>query len=102
MLYDNVLYFADGTNIRMADCDGIATTLIDNHMHWSHWKPVPCEGTLIVDKMHLRWTTELAVNPLDHTLHNIDDHMILCMTLDGRVRVISHSPFAEFGRLMDG
>ncbi|XP_067613197.1 teneurin-m isoform X3 [Eurosta solidaginis] len=89
---DNILYFADGTNIRMVDRDGIVTTLIGNHMHKSHWKPIPCEGTLKLEEMHLRWPTELAVSPLDNTLHIIDDHMILRMTPDGRVRVISGRP----------
>ncbi|XP_060653283.1 teneurin-m isoform X1 [Drosophila nasuta] len=86
---DNILYFADGTNIRMVDRDGIVSTLIGNHMHKSHWKPIPCEGTLKLEEMHLRWPTELAVSPMDNTLHIIDDHMILRMTPDGRVRVIS-------------
>ncbi|XP_034122541.1 teneurin-m isoform X4 [Drosophila guanche] len=89
---DNVLYFADGTNIRMVDRDGIVSTLIGNHMHKSHWKPIPCEGTLKLEEMHLRWPTELAVSPMDNTLHIIDDHMILRMTPDGRVRVISGRP----------
>ncbi|KAM8707904.1 hypothetical protein ACLKA7_014948 [Drosophila subpalustris] len=89
---DNILYFADGTNIRMVDRDGIVSTLIGNHMHKSHWKPIPCEGTLKLEEMHLRWPTELAVSPMDNTLHIIDDHMILRMTPDGRVRVISGRP----------
>ncbi|KFB41453.1 AGAP011034-PA-like protein [Anopheles sinensis] len=89
---DNILYFADGTNIRMVDRDGVISTLIGNHMHKSHWKPVPCEGTLKIEEMHLRWPTELTINPLDDTLHIIDDHMILRMTPDGRVRVIAGRP----------
>ncbi|XP_026832629.1 teneurin-m isoform X1 [Drosophila erecta] len=89
---DNIMYFADGTNIRMVDRDGIVSTLIGNHMHKSHWKPIPCEGTLKLEEMHLRWPTELAVSPMDNTLHIIDDHMILRMTPDGRVRVISGRP----------
>ena len=48
---DNVIYFADGTNIRMIDRDGIVTTVIGNHMHKSHWKPIPCEGTLNVEEV---------------------------------------------------
>ncbi|KAJ8984541.1 hypothetical protein NQ317_006827 [Molorchus minor] len=89
---DNVLYFADGTNIRMVDRDGIVTTVIGNHMHKSHWKPLPCEGTLNIEEVHLRWPTELAINPLDNTLHIIDDHMILQLTIDGRVKVIAGRP----------
>jgi hypothetical protein len=48
---DNVLYFADGTNIRIVDRDGIVTTVIGNQMHKSHWKPLPCERTLNVEEV---------------------------------------------------
>ncbi|CAB3228851.1 unnamed protein product [Arctia plantaginis] len=89
---DNILYFADGTNIRMVDRDGIITTIIGNHMHRAHWKPIPCEGTLSVEEVHLRWPTELSINPLDNSLHIIDDHMILQMAPDGRVKVIAGRP----------
>ncbi|XP_076182266.1 teneurin transmembrane protein Ten-m isoform X3 [Ptiloglossa arizonensis] len=89
---DNVLYFADGTNIRMVDRDGIITTVIGNHMHRSHWKPIPCEGTLNVEEVHLRWPTELAINPLDNSLHMIDDHMVLQLAPDGRVKVVAGRP----------
>ncbi|XP_053597810.1 teneurin-m isoform X3 [Microplitis demolitor] len=89
---DNVLYFADGTNIRMVDRDGIITTVIGNHMHKSHWKPIPCEGTLNVEEVHLRWPTELAINPLDNSLHIIDDHMVLQLAPDGRVKVVAGRP----------
>ncbi|XP_078038060.1 teneurin transmembrane protein Ten-m isoform X2 [Augochlora pura] len=89
---DNIVYFADGTNIRMVDRDGIITTVIGNHMHKSHWKPIPCEGTLNVEEVHLRWPTELAINPLDNSLHMIDDHMVLQLAPDGRVKVVAGRP----------
>jgi YD repeat-containing protein len=90
---DNVLFFADGTNIRKVDRDGIITTVIGNHQQKSHWKPIPCEGTLKVEEVHLRWPTELAVNPLDNSLYIIDDHMILKLTRDNRLRIIAGRPF---------
>lgn len=89
---EGILYFADGTNIRMVDRDGIVTTVIGNHMHKSHWKPIPCEGTLNIEEVHLRWPTELAINPLDNSLHIIDDHMILQLTSDARVKVVAGRP----------
>jgi len=98
---DNVVYFADGTNIRMVDRDGIVTTVIGNHMHKSHWKPLPCEGTLNLEEVHLRWPTDLAINPLDNTLHIIDDHMILQLTVDGRVKIIAGRPLHCASPLMD-
>ncbi|PNF20246.1 Teneurin-m [Cryptotermes secundus] len=73
----------------MVDRDGIVTTVIGNHMHKSHWKPIPCEGTLNVEEVHLRWPTELAISPLDNSLHIIDDHMILQLALDGHVKVVA-------------
>lgn len=42
--------------------------------------------------MHLRWPTELAINPLDGSLHIIDDHMILRLSQDGRIKVIAGQP----------
>ncbi|VVC40590.1 Hypothetical protein CINCED_3A025864 [Cinara cedri] len=89
---DNVLYFADGTNIRMVDKDGLVSTLIGNHMHKSHWKPIPCEGTLNTGEVHLRWPTDLSINPLDNTLHIIDDHMVLKLTTDNRLKVVAGRP----------
>ncbi|XP_025831537.1 teneurin-m isoform X2 [Agrilus planipennis] len=88
---NNVLYFADGTNIRMVD-NGVITTVIGNHMHKSHWKPIPCEGTLNLEEVHLRWPTELAINPLDNSLYIIDDHMILQLAPDGRIKVVAGRP----------
>lgn len=43
-------------------------------------------------QVHLRWPTDLAINPLDNSLHIIDDHMILQLTPDGRVKVVSGRP----------
>ncbi|CAH1394248.1 unnamed protein product [Nezara viridula] len=98
---DNVLYFADGTNIRMVDRDGIVTTVIGNHVHKSHWKPIPCEGTLSVEEVHLRWPTDLAINPLDNSLHIVDDHMVLKLTADYRVKVVAGRPLHCQARGLD-
>lgn len=76
----------------MVDRDGIITTVVGNHMHKSHWKPIPCEGTLNIEEVHLRWPTDLAINPLDDTLHVIDDHMVLQLTSDSRVKVVAGRP----------
>ena len=43
-------------------------------------------------KVHLRWPTELTVNPLDNSLYIIDDHMILKLTEDNRIRIIAGRP----------
>lgn len=40
----------------------------------------------------MRWPTELAINPLDGSLHLIDDHMILQLAPDGRMKVVAGRP----------
>ncbi len=89
---DNVLYFADATNIRMVDRDGIITTVVGNHQHRTHWNPMPCEGTLVLNEVRLRWPTEIAISPLDGALHVIDDHMIVRLTIDGRMKIVAGRP----------
>ena len=89
---DGKIFIADGTNIRQVDENGIITTLIGNQNHRSTWKPMPCEGALPLDEVQLNWPTELAVNPLDGSLHFIDDNVVLKLTNDGRVKVIAVRP----------
>ncbi|KAF0298673.1 Teneurin-m [Amphibalanus amphitrite] len=89
---DGSLFFADGTNIRMVDPYNIITTLVGNNLHKSHWRPFPCVGTLSREHVQLRWPTELAVSPLDGSLHFIDDHMVFQLTSDYRVRLVAGKP----------
>lgn len=89
---DGTVYFADGTNIRSVDRDGLVATVLGSHQHRTHWNPMPCEGTLPVNEVRLRWPTEIAINPLDGALHIIDDHMILRLTRDGRVKIAAGKP----------
>ena len=66
--------------------------LTGDHQHKTHWKPFPCSGTVPIQKINLRWPTELALSPLDNSLHILDDHMILKMTGDKRIRVVAGRP----------
>ncbi|XP_042864966.1 teneurin-m-like isoform X4 [Penaeus japonicus] len=83
------IYIADGTNIRVVSPAGDIHTLIGGHDHRSHWAPVPCNGTINIDQLHLRWPTELAISPLDGSLHILDDHLVLRVTPDNRVQVLT-------------
>lgn len=89
---DGTVYFADGTNIRAVDKDGLISTIVGNHQHRTHWNPMPCEGTLPLGEVRLRWPTEIAINPLDGALHIIDDHMIVRLTSDGRMKIVAGKP----------
>lgn len=43
---DKTMYFADGTNIRSVDPDGMIHTLIGHHRHLNVWQPIPCQGAI--------------------------------------------------------
>ena len=76
----------------MVDELGIIHTLAGHQHHRATWKPMPCVGSLAIDEVQLNWPTDVAINPLDNTLHFIDDDMVLGMTQDGRVRIVAGRP----------
>jgi len=86
------IYFADGTTIRMVDQHGIISTLIQSHLQNNHWKPLPCEGTISLEDITLRWPTELAINPLDDSVHFIDDNIVMKVTRNGQLKVVAGRP----------
>lgn len=89
---DKTMYIADGTNIRSVDPKGIIHTLIGHHGHHNHWSPVPCKGALQASQIQLQWPTGLALNPLDGSLHFIDDRLVLKLTADMKIKVVAGSP----------
>ena len=76
----------------MVDEFGIISTLAGHQHHRATWKPMPCVGSLAIDEVQLNWPTDIAINPLDDTLHFIDDDMVLQMTKDGRVKIVAGRP----------
>ncbi|XP_050530422.1 teneurin-a isoform X1 [Daktulosphaira vitifoliae] len=89
---DGTLYIADGTNIRVVNNQGIIKTLIGHHKHNNIWQPIPCKTSLPTSQVQLQWPTNLALNPLDESLHITDDRIVLKVTKDNRVKIIAGSP----------
>ena len=111
---DNRIYIADGTTIRMVNEDGIIQTVIGENKgkiidikNWSvfeqfsikfvslilgSWKPISCHGTSRLEDVSLRWPSDLAINPLDNTLHFIDDNTVLKITQDDQVEIVAGKP----------
>ncbi|GIY38869.1 teneurin-m [Caerostris extrusa] len=56
------------------------------------WRPIPCYVTLSLSQVNLRWPTELSINPLDGSLHILDDHLVLRVTPDNRLKVVVGRP----------
>ncbi|XP_064637221.1 teneurin-m-like isoform X2 [Lineus longissimus] len=86
---DGIAYFADGANIRTVDRVGTIETIIGNQEQPGEWKPMPCHKAVTFEKMTLRWPTALAVNPLDDTVHVLDNDMVLKLTHDKKVIIIA-------------
>ncbi|XP_063706613.1 teneurin-a isoform X5 [Culicoides brevitarsis] len=89
---DKTMYIADGTNIRAVDSRGIIHTLIGHHGHHNHWSPVPCKGAIQASQAQLQWPTGLSLNPLDGSLHFIDDRLVLKLTSDMKIKVVAGVP----------
>ena len=91
---ENLIYIADGTTIRMVNEDGIIQTLIGSQNQGSarSWKPIGCHGTSRLEDVSLRWPSDLAISPLDNSLHFIDDNYVLKITKDNQVEVVAGRP----------
>lgn len=46
----------------------------------------------LFDQVKLKWPTALAINPLDDTLHILDDNMVLKVTKDNKVLMVAGRP----------
>jgi hypothetical protein len=53
---------------------------------------MPCDGALPASEVQLNWPSELAISPLDGTLHFIDDNVVLKLTSDKRLTVVAGRP----------
>ncbi|KAF4518759.1 hypothetical protein B566_EDAN006163 [Ephemera danica] len=74
------------------DTRGIIHTLVGHHGHHNHWKPIPCHGAIPAQQAQLQWPTGLALSPLDGSLYFIDDHLVLKLTDDLKVKVVAGTP----------
>ena len=94
------MYISDARNIRVITPDGKIRTLIGNHGRVTGPpRPIPClqrsnnqrrrTNILLAGDMQLQWPTRLAINPLDSTLHIVDDSVILRLTPDMRIHVVA-------------
>ena len=97
---DRKMYVADGTNVRVVDMrTGIINTLLGNpgsnsetNSNSGSWKPLSCSGSFTFDEAVMRWPTDLAINPLDDSLHLVDDNLVMKVTTDGRMNIVAGRP----------
>ncbi|RUS82250.1 hypothetical protein EGW08_009988 [Elysia chlorotica] len=88
---DGIIYFADGSNVRKIQ-DGFITTLIGSQTERSQWEPPPCDMVIPADKARLKWPKSLAINPLDDSLHILDDNIVFKLTDDFKLVIVAGLP----------
>lgn len=89
---NNRMYIVDGPNIRMVDIDGKIYTLLGDYGATRHTK-FPCSGEAIpMHKFVPRSPVDLAFNPIDDTLHILDDNVVYRITQDKRVQIVAGRP----------
>ncbi len=77
----------------MVDENGVMHTVVGHQKHRAaNWKPMACDTAVPVGDVQLNWPTDLAINPLDGTLHFIDDNMVMQLTNDGRIKIVAGRP----------
>ena len=87
---DKTMYISDSRNIRVVSPEGEIDTLIGHHgPQTGPPRPLKCKDVFEARDVQLQWPTKLALNPLDSTLHIVDDTLILRLTTDMRVQVIA-------------
>ncbi|XP_074650354.1 teneurin-m-like [Tubulanus polymorphus] len=86
---DGIVYFADGSNIRTVTKDNVIHTIIGHQEQPGAWRPLPCHEAISFEETTLKWPTALAVNPLDDTVHVLDNDMVLKLTHDSKVIVVA-------------
>ena len=50
------------------------------------------QGVVAASDIDLQWPTHLALSPLDNSLHFLDDHVLMQVSLDGRIVVRAGTP----------
>ena len=88
-----VVTFADGTTIRRIDERGVISTLISQHsQQFSTAKEIPCDETVNLRDINLKWPVDLAVNPLDNSVYFTDDNIVMKITGNQHLKVVAGRP----------
>lgn len=85
----NRMYIADGPNVRMVNTDNKIYTVLGGYAAIRHTK-YPCSGEPVpMHKFVPRAPVDLAINPIDDTLHLLDDNVVYKITQDKRVQIVA-------------
>lgn len=89
------MYIADGSNVRRVDSDARIYTILGNYepANLRQTRYPSCSGEAIpMHKFIPKSVQDLAINPVDDTLHVLDENVVYKVTQDKRVLVVAGRP----------
>ncbi|XP_070769257.1 teneurin-3 isoform X7 [Enoplosus armatus] len=88
---NGLIYFVDGTMIRKVDRNGIISTVLGSNDLTSA-RPLTCDTSMHIRQVRLEWPTDLAINPMDNSIYVLDNNVVLQITENRQVRIVSGRP----------
>ncbi len=93
----DIMYFIDGNRIKSITSDGVIKTIIGNQNHQQvAYKPMRCDTTYSLDEMRLYWPSVLRINPIDNSVHILDENVVYRITPFNTIEVIAGVPYGCF------
>ncbi len=89
---DGTAFISDGRSLRIVSPSGVIDTLLGSAAGArvsGPPKPLPCRRIFEVRDVQPQWPTKLAIDPVDGTLHLVDDTLVLRLTSDMRAHVVA-------------
>ena len=88
--FNGIMYFIDGSKIKSLSSDDVITTVIGDE---AEYKPMDCRGTYSFEETRFYWPTSLVINPVDNSVHVLDEGVVYKLTQFGTVEVVAGVPF---------
>lgn len=84
------MYIADGHNIRVVEKDQKIYTLLGSYDHQLRHNKFPCSRDPIpMHKFAPKWPQDIAISPIDDSLHILDDNVVYKVTQDKRIQIVA-------------
>jgi hypothetical protein len=72
---DRSVFLSDGKLLRMINAQGVINTLVGGPTSHHHLAGVGCGlASYLASQVELHWPAQLAVSPLDNSLHIVDNN----------------------------
>ena len=90
---DRSVYLSDGKTLRLINPQGVISTLVGGHHHLAG---LGCGTTsYLAGQLELHWPAQLAVSPLDSSLHLVDNNQAEKRLLDPKNSTVNNSGYTR-------